>query len=182
MYLGTTMAQSGQKVLIVDTDMRRPRLHLACGVPRQHGISDLILGSQNFDEVIKATEVPNLFVLPCGPLPPNPAELLMTKRFEAVLAELGSRFDRIIMDSPPAGAVTDAVVLSKSADGVIIVARSRKTLRDEIRRSVRQVRDVGGTIFGVILNELDTSDRGYYQYYAAYRGYESETTDEPAKA
>lgn len=170
MYLGTTMAQSGQRVLIVDTDMRRPRLHVSTGVSRQHGISDLILGAQNYDDVIKATDVPNLFVLPCGPLPPNPAELLMTKRFEAVLAELATRFDRVILDSPPLGAVTDAVVLSKVADGVILVARARKTLRDELKRASKQVRDVGGTIFGLIVNELEERSGGY-SYYAYQYGY-----------
>jgi len=171
MYLGTTMAQSGQRVLLIDTDMRRPRLHVSTGVSRQHGISDLILGAQNYDDVIKATEVPNLFVLPCGPLPPNPAELLMTKRFEAVLAELATRFDRVILDSPPLGAVTDAVVLSKIADGVILVARSRKTLREELRRAAKQIRDVKGQIFGLILNELDDRGSGGYSYYSYHYGY-----------
>ena len=105
--------------------------------------------------MIKTTEIPNLFVLPCGPTPPNPAELLMTKRFEAVLAELAKRFDRIILDSPPLQVVTDAVVLSKQADGVILVVHAGKTLRDELKRSARQIRNVGGTIFGVIVNGIE---------------------------
>lgn len=169
-YLGTTMAQSGQRVLLIDTDMRRPRLHASLGLPRQPGLSNLILGDENYDALIKPTEVPNLFVLPCGPLPPNPAELVMTKRFETVLAELGERFDRIILDSPPIGAVTDAVVLSRRTDGVILVVRASKTMRDELKRSASQVRDVGGSIFGVIVNEFNTSDRGayYYSYYGTY--------------
>lgn len=167
-YLGTTMAQSGQRVLLIDTDMRRPRLHASTGVSRQYGLSNLILGDQTFDAVIKTTEIPNLYVLPCGPLPPNPAELLMTKRFESVLAELSERFDRIILDSPPVHAVTDAVVLSKMVDGVILVVRADKTLRDDIRRSSKQIRDVGGQIFGVIVNEIDASDRSYYSYSYAY--------------
>ncbi|MDQ3363875.1 MAG: polysaccharide biosynthesis tyrosine autokinase [Myxococcota bacterium] len=166
-YLGTTMAQSHQRVLLVDTDMRRPRLHQSMGVPKHIGLSNLILGDQNYDDVIKTTDIPNLFVLPCGPRPPNPAELLMTKRFETVLQELSSRFDLVILDSPPLQAVTDAVVLSKYTDGVILVVRSGKTLRDEIRHSANQIRDVGGSIFGVIVNEFDVSDRnyGYYNYY-----------------
>lgn len=168
-YLGTTMAQSGQRVLLIDTDMRRPRLHSSVGVSRQKGLSNLILGEDAYDDVIKTTEIQNLFVLPCGPLPPNPAELLMTKRFEAVLAELGRRFDRVILDSPPLGAVTDAVVLSKLADGVIIVVRASKTLREEVKRSARQIRDVDGAIYGVILNEFDITQRGAYYY--SYYGY-----------
>lgn len=176
-YLGTTMAQGGQRVLLIDTDMRRPRLHASTGVSRTRGLSNLILGDQDYEDVIKTTEVPNLFVLPCGPLPPNPAELLMTHRFELVLQELASRYDRIILDSPPLQAVTDAVVLSKLVDGTILVVRSGKTLREEIRRSARQIRDVGGSIFGVIVNEFDASDRNgsYYSYY----GY-GESEQEPA--
>jgi capsular exopolysaccharide synthesis family protein len=165
-YLGTTMAQSGQRVLLVDTDMRRPRLHASTGVPRQKGLSNLIVGEDRYEDVIKQTEIPNLFVLPCGPLPPNPAELLMTKRFATVLKELAERFDRVILDSPPLGAVTDAVVLSKQADGVMLVVRSGKTLRDEVTRSVKSIRSVNGTIVGVILNEIALEDRrGYYSYY-----------------
>lgn len=163
-YLGTTMAQSGQRVLLVDTDMRRPRLHESLGVPRQHGLSNLILGDENYDDVVKTTEIPNLFVLPCGPLPPNPAELLMTQRFQAVLEQLSSRFDRVILDSPPVQAVTDAVVLSKLVDGVVLVVRADKTLRDDVRRSSRLIRGVKGWISGVIVNEINATDRSYYSY------------------
>lgn len=180
-YLGTTMAQGGQRVLLIDTDMRRPRLHSSLGVSRQSGLSNLILGDQDYDQVIKTTDIPNLYVLPCGPLPPNPAELLMTKRFEAVLAELGNRFDRIILDSPPVQAVTDAVVLSKLADGAILVVRADKTLREDIRRSVRQMRDVGGRVVGAIVNEVEAGDRSYYGYGYGYGADEVEAKNpEPA--
>lgn len=178
-YLGTTMAQSGQRVLLIDTDMRRPRLHESTGVPRQNGLSNLILGDQNYDDVIKTTDIPNLFVLPCGPLPPNPAELLMTKAFKAVLEELETRFDRIILDSPPVQAVTDAVVLSKLVDGVILVVRADKTLREDVKRSARQIHDVGGWIFGVIVNEINAGDRSYYSYGYGY-GYGYDSKEEPA--
>ncbi len=177
-YLGTTMAQGGQRVLLIDTDMRRPRLHESIGVSRQDGLSNLILGDKGYDDVIKTTDIPNLFVLPCGPLPPNPAELLMTNRFKAVLAELATRFDRIILDSPPVQAVTDAVVLSKLVDGVILVVRADKTLREDIRRSTKQIHDVGGWIFGVIVNEVNVSDRSYYSYGYGYGTTETEAESE----
>lgn len=181
-YLGTTMAQSGQRVLLIDTDMRRPRLHVSTGVHRQPGLSNLILGDDNYDEYVQQTDVPNLFVLPCGPLPPNPAELIMTKRFEVVLQELGKRFDRIILDSPPIQAVTDAVVLSRRTDGVIFVVRAGKTMREELKRSSRQIRGVGGAIFGVIVNEFDATDRGSYYYYSYYGSYgPDEGTESPKK-
>ena len=179
-YLGTTMAQSGQRVLLIDTDMRRPRLHASTGVSRQSGLSNLILGDRDYDDVIKTTEIPNLFVLPCGPLPPNPAELLMTNRFKVVLAELATRFDRVILDSPPVQAVTDAVVLSKLVDGVILVVRADKTLRDDIKRSSQQIKDVGGSIFGVIVNEINAGDRSYDSYGYGYGyGYDAQTDPEP---
>jgi len=178
-YLGTTMAQSGQRVLLIDSDMRRPRLHSSLGISRTVGLSNLIIGDKDYDEVIKATEIPNLFMLPCGPLPPNPAELLMSHRFETVLAELEKRFDRIILDSPPLQLVTDAVVLSKQADGVILVVHADKTLREDIQRAARQIRNVGGQIFGVIVNAIDDSRSTYY--YGKYGGYYaySEKSPEP---
>jgi succinoglycan biosynthesis transport protein ExoP len=178
-YLGTTMAQSGQRVLLVDTDMRRPRLHVPMGVSRQTGLSNLIVGERDYDDVIKTTEIPNLSVLPCGPLPPNPAELLMSQRFQLVLAELGRRFDRVILDSPPLQLVTDAVVLSKQADGVILVVHADKTLRDDAKRAARQIRHVGGTIFGTVVNAIDDSRSTYYYgKYGAYYSY-SEKSPEP---
>jgi capsular exopolysaccharide synthesis family protein len=173
-YMGTTMAQSGQRVLLVDTDMRRPRLHVPMEVSRQTGLSNLIVGDKDYDEVIKETKIPNLWVLPCGPLPPNPAELMMSHRFEVVLTELAKRFDRVILDSPPAQLVTDAVVLSKQVDGVILVVHADKTLRDDIRRASSQIRQVGGPIFGVIVNAIDDSRSTYYYgKYGAYYTYSS---------
>jgi polysaccharide biosynthesis transport protein len=168
-YLGTTMAQSGQRTLLIDTDMRRPRLHKSTGVALSPGLSNLLIGEDDYDNLIKPTEVKDLFVLPCGPTPPNPAELLLTHRFEVVLRELGRRFDRLILDSPPIQPVTDAVVLSKRVDGVVLVVRASKTMRDELRRSARMIRDVGGSIVGVIVNELDARDTYYGAY--GYTGY-----------
>lgn len=170
-YLGTTMAQSGGKVLLIDTDLRRPRLHKSLGVSKQLGLTNLILGDVTIDEVIKSTDIPNLYVLPSGHQPPNPAELLLTNRFKQVLADLEERFDRILLDSPPVLAVTDAVVLSRLTNGVIVVAQAGKTLLEEVGSAARQFKDVGAPILGVILNDLDMSDRRYGDYY--YRTYGS---------
>ena len=170
-YLGTIMAQSGQRVLLIDTDLRRPRLHKSLGVSKERGLTSLMLGESNYDDTVKSTDVPNLFVLPCGPLPPNPAELLMTNRFKTILAELGERFDRILLDSPPVLAVTDAVVLARMTEGVILVAQAGKTDRDDVRMAARQFRDVDAPILGVILNDIDITDRRYGGYYYAYGGY-----------
>lgn len=174
-YLGTTMAQSGQRVLLIDTDMRRPRLHVSLGVSRQVGLSNLIVGDRTYEDVIKKTDVPNLDILACGPLPPNPAELLMSQRFQNVLEELGRRYDRVILDSPPLSVVTDAVVLSKQADGVILVVHAGKTLRDDLKRSERQIRAVEGNIFGIVVNAIEPDHRSGYYY--SYYGYAEQPSD-----
>ncbi len=167
-YMGTTMAQSGQRILLIDTDLRRPRLHKSLGVSKNRGLTNLILGDAEIDDVVKSTDIPNLFVLPCGPQPPNPAELLLTNKFKQVLADLASRYDRILLDSPPVLAVTDAVVLSRLSDGVMLIAQAGKTLLDDVTRAARQFHDVDATILGVIMNDMDISDRRYggYYYYA----------------
>jgi succinoglycan biosynthesis transport protein ExoP len=167
-YMGTTMAQSGQRVLLVDTDMRRPRLHKSMGVSRGLGLSNLILGESNFDDCIKTSDIPNLYVLPCGPTPPNPAELLLSERFQKILDQLRGKFDRILLDSPPLQAVTDAAVLARRSDGVIVVVQAGKTLRDDLARSAKQLHDVNANVIGVILNDLDISDRQYGYYYYNY--------------
>ncbi len=171
--IAIAMAQAGQKVVIVDTDMRRPRLHRIFGVPGSEGITSVLLGSGKLEEVIKTTEVPDLLALPCGPIPPNPAELCQGERFKALLADLGQRFDRVILDSPPVMVVTDAVVLSTIVDGALLVARTGQTTRGGLRETVRQLRDVGGQILGCVLNDMDIEKRGYgyyrYRRYGYYR-------------
>jgi capsular exopolysaccharide synthesis family protein len=171
-YMGTTMAQGGQRILLIDTDLRRPRLHKSLGVSKNRGLTNLILGDATIDDVVKSTDIPNLFVLPCGPQPPNPAELLMTDRFKQVLAELEARFDRILLDSPPVLAVTDAVVLSRISAGVMLIAQAGKTQLDDIRMAARQFKDVDASILGVIMNDMDISSRRYGSYYYyAYGNY-----------
>ncbi|MBP8808406.1 MAG: polysaccharide biosynthesis tyrosine autokinase [Kofleriaceae bacterium] len=181
-YTGTIMAQSGQRVLLVDTDLRRPRLHKSLGVSKNRGLTNLILGDATVDDVIKSTDIPNLYVLPCGPQPPNPAELLLTNRFKQVLAELESKFDRILLDSPPVLAVTDAVVLARLSSGVMLIAQAGKTLLDDVAYSARQFRDVDAPILGVILNDMDITDRRYGGYYYAYGGYGEHAPSKSAEA
>jgi polysaccharide biosynthesis transport protein len=133
----------------------------------------VLLGKEKLVDVVKATEVPDLFVLPCGPIPPNPAELCQSERFKTMLKELGERFDRVILDSPPVMVVTDAVVLSTIVDGGLIVARTGQTTRGGLRESVRQLTDVSATILGCVLNDMDLEKRGYgyyrYRRYGHYR-------------
>lgn len=177
-FLGVAMAQSGNRVLLLDTDMRRPRLHKAFGVPNEVGISSLVVGEGSLDTAVKSTEVPNLFVLPCGPVPPNPAELLHTQAFADLLEAAGEKFDRIILDSPPLNAVSDSAVLATQADGVVMVLRAGKTNREAARRALRSLADVQAQMYGAILNDLDVMDARYRDTYLNYRGYYGHAAEE----
>lgn len=173
--LGIAMAQSGNRVLIIDTDMRRPRLHRAFGVSNEVGISTAVVGEAKIEDCIKSTEIPNLFVLPCGPLPPNPAEMLHADRFREVAATLDGKFDRLIFDSPPLVAVADSSVLSTHVDGVVLVLKAGKTSFDIARRAVGALEGVKAPLAGAILNDLDVTSREYgYYYYYYHRGYYGE--------
>jgi len=132
----------------------------------EHGVSRVVVGEGSLDDAIKSTDVPNLFILPCGPLPPNPAELLQTERFAALVKRLSEMFDRVLFDSPPVMAVTDAAILSRLADGTILVARSSKTRRDSLARTAAQIKSVGANLVGVILNDVDLGGPHYSGYYA----------------
>ncbi|MBJ6761364.1 polysaccharide biosynthesis tyrosine autokinase [Myxococcaceae bacterium JPH2] len=169
--LGVAMAQSGNRVLLLDTDMRRPRLHRAFGVPNEMGISSLVVGEGSLEAAVKSTEVPNLFVLPCGPLPPNPAELLHTRAFADLLRAASERFDRIILDSPPLNAVADAAVLATQSDGVVLVLKAGRTNRESARRALRSLADVQARMYGAILNDVDLRAQRYNDAYMAYQGY-----------
>ncbi|MDY7227010.1 polysaccharide biosynthesis tyrosine autokinase [Hyalangium sp. s54d21] len=170
-FLGVAMAQSGNRVLLLDTDMRRPRLHKSFGVPNDVGISSLVVGEGTLDKAVKSTEVPNLFVLPCGPIPPNPAELLHTQAFADLLKAASEKFDRVILDSPPLNAVSDSAVLATRCDGVVLVLRAGKTNRESARRALRSLADVQATMYGAILNDLDLTDGPYRDSYLGYRYY-----------
>jgi capsular exopolysaccharide synthesis family protein len=155
-----SMALSGNKTILIDGDMRKPRIHRSFGLENISGLSSCIIGGTDLDSAIQSTTVPNLHVLPCGPIPPNPAELLHTEGFKSVLTQLMNKYDKVIFDSPPVIAVTDAVIMSRMMDGVILVIKSAKTSRDMAR------------IIGSVLNDLDFEDRGYrYYYYYYYRRY-----------
>jgi polysaccharide biosynthesis transport protein len=167
--LAIVMAQSGTRVLLVDTDMRRPRVHKAFGIERPRvGLSTMVLGESTADDSIAHTAVPNLDVLVCGPTPPNPSELIHTEAFLRVIEEISSRYDRVIFDSPPIGVVTDAAILSKLVDGTVLILKSLRTTRDAARHAVSVLRDIDAEILGAVLNDLDLLNRKYGQHYYHY--------------
>jgi capsular exopolysaccharide synthesis family protein len=177
--LGISMAQAGQRVVIVDTDLRRSRLHKTWGVPNDGGFSNLLLGSNDVLSVVQPTEVPNLWVIPSGPLPPNPSELLGSKRMDEVIALLQARFDRVLFDSPPVIPVTDAIVIGRKVAGTIYVIKSGKVSRELAAEARRRLVDVNLNVVGVVLNDVDTAS-GVYSYQYTY--YYGQDEDESRKA
>lgn len=167
--LAVTMAGSGNRVLLVDADMRRPRIHRIFGASNQVGLSSLILGEGTLAGTVKPTGIDNMWLLPCGPIPPNPAELLHTAAFHRLLGEMAGSFDRVIIDSPPVGVVADAVVMATQVDGTLVVLKAGKTDRDVARHAVKQLADVKAPVFGAVLNDLDLDDQKYGQYAYYYR-------------
>jgi capsular exopolysaccharide synthesis family protein len=167
--LGITMAQSGHRTLLVDTDMRRPRLHKGLGVSNEKGVSGVVVGEYDIEAAIKTTDVPNMYVLPCGPIPPNPAELLQTERFQKLLETLAERYDRVILDSPPILAVTDAVISSRLVDGMVLVVRASKTSYDAVLSAKRALGKVKARIVGVVLNDVNLRSPHYSAYYNYYQ-------------
>jgi polysaccharide biosynthesis transport protein len=169
--LAATMANGGSRVLLVDADMRRPRVHKVFGIRTEAGLSSLILGEGSLDAVVVRTDVPNLDVVPCGTVPPNPAELLHTAGFANLLMEMSRRYDRVVIDSPPAGVVADAIVISTHVDGTLLVLKAGQTSRDAAERTARNLADVKARVFGAVLNDVDLEDRRYGQYAYYQSGY-----------
>lgn len=169
--LGVTMAQSGSRVLLVDTDMRRPRLHKAFKISNEVGISSVVVGERTLDDAIKSTEVPNLFVLPCGPIPPNPSEMLHTRAFRELLEQVQQKFDKVVLDSPPVGVVADAAVLASGADASLLVLKAARTPREMARKAVRALSDVNAKLLGAVLNDVDLENPKYGEVYYAYYRY-----------
>jgi capsular exopolysaccharide synthesis family protein len=171
--IAIAMAQAGQKVLLVDCDLRRPRMHRIFHKPSDIGLTTALFAPDELDSAATPTEIPNLSVLPAGPIPPNPAELLHSEAFTSLLKELGRRYDRIILDSPPIVAVTDATVLSTLVDGVLLVVRGFSTSIDVVRFGAKTISEVSAKLTGVILNaiNLDHQEYKYYYYYYRRSGY-----------
>jgi polysaccharide biosynthesis transport protein len=171
--LAVTMAQGGARVLLVDSDMRKPRIHRSFGLKSDRGLSTVMMGDAALADVILHSEVPNLDVLPCGPTPPNPAELIHTARFREILDQCRRDYSRVVLDSPPAAFVTDPAILGNLADGVVLVVRAGHTTREAVSFARRQINDARARILGVVINRTDRrgGGYGYYSYYAPYGRY-----------
>jgi succinoglycan biosynthesis transport protein ExoP len=179
--LAITLAQSGKRILLVDTDLRRPRVHRAFGLTARRGVTTALVGEAKATDVILTTEVPGLDIVACGPIPPNPSELLHTEAFRHFVEAVRDKYDHVMFDSPPLGAVTDAAILAAQLDGVIVVVKSQSTTREALRVTARQLHDVGARVLGAVFNDVDLSHgrygEGTYYYYRREGYYTSDTDD-----
>lgn len=177
----TILAQSEEtKVLVIDADMRRPRMHSLFGLANQTGLSSILAG--RLDEngmlaLIQQHETSGLFVLTSGPIPPNPAELLGSQQMRQLMAVLEANFTHVIIDSPPIVSFTDGVLIATLTDGVLLVVEAGRTSRNLVRRARQLLQDVGAKIYGVVLNNLDVKSRAYYDYNGYYYQHYYDNTD-----
>lgn len=160
-----SLAQAGQKVLLVDCDMRRPSLQKILGLTNKTGLTNIMVEDAPFDEVIQSGWVEGLKVITTGPLPPNPAELIGSHKMKALIENLKSKADIILFDAPPVIAVTDAQLLASKLDGVILVVRSGSVSKDLVQKSKELLNNVNGHIVGTVLNRAEYEDKSHYYYY-----------------
>jgi succinoglycan biosynthesis transport protein ExoP len=167
--LAVAFAQHGRRVLLVDSDMRKPSMHTLFRTAKAPGLSEVLTGGSQFaDTLIRHSSLENLFLLPAGTTPPNPAELIDSRRFDTLLEQAKEQFDLVIIDSPPVLMVTDPVILSTKADGTIVVIRSQKTTRPVLKRVADVLSHSYGRKLGFVLNRMDTKSVEYYYSYGYY--------------
>jgi polysaccharide biosynthesis transport protein len=175
-----SLAQLGASVLIIDCDLRKPSVHKVFGLVHDKGLSTYLSQNIEIDELIIKLQISNLSLLPCGPIPPNPAELISSERMKTLLRVLSERYDHVLIDSPPLIHVTDPVILSSLVDGVILVVHGGKSTRAVTQRARQELASVGAKVFGVVLNNVDLKRNGYEDYYSYgyHSGYEQEKGEE----
>ena len=181
-------SQTGLKTLLVDADLRRPSVHKAFQLQSPVGLSAYLAGrTDNLGEFIHTTEVPNLDVICCGAVPPNPSELIGSNRMVRFLEEAARRYDRVILDCPPVSAVSDPLIVGAMADGMVFVTKFNKIRREHALRSVQRIQDSGIHLVGLVLNDIDFEGKdSYYYSYHYYQNryysshYRNKSADEPA--
>lgn len=173
--LAITFAQSGSKTLLIDGDLRKPRLHKHFGFSNDSGITTILARRENYTKHLHEGPVENLHVLVSGPVPPNPSELLSSNSMKQLIVSLKEDYDMVLIDAPPVGTVTDAAILSTLVDGTILVASSGHVEIEAIQRARDLLDKVNANIIGVVLNKLAKNAQGnYYYYYYYYYGEDEE--------
>jgi capsular exopolysaccharide synthesis family protein len=169
--LAVCFAQAERSVLLVDADLRRPMLHAVFRQPHVPGLSSYLAGNALMEAILLKTHVPNLMLTPSGPIPPNPAELMASRRMREFLDAASERFDVVLFDSPPILAVSDARALAPVVDGVLLVVQSGVVPQMSLTRAKEQIEAVQGRIVGAVLNQFDAAANGYSRRY--YRSYDT---------
>jgi capsular exopolysaccharide synthesis family protein len=171
--LAMSFAVAGEKVVLIDSDLRKPRIHKVFGIKNGgngHGLSSFLAGVSDKMNLFR-TETENLRIIPSGPIPPNPVELLASKRFKKLLDKLSDKFDRIILDGPPHYGFADILVLSQQVGGIVLISSLGETRREALRHFKKAINNVNGVILGCIVNKMNTAKkygyRSYYKYYQA---------------
>lgn len=163
--LGVIIAQSGKRVLIIDADLRKPSQHKILELSNRAGLTNVLVSTEQIDELVIPTEIDNLYLLPSGPIPPNPAELLNSQRAQDIVNEAKEKYDVVLIDSPPSLAVTDSSLLAKLTDGVLLVIRSGVTRQEPLADTVKTLEKTGTKILGAVLNEVLYNRKEYHYYY-----------------
>lgn len=166
--LAITIAGAGNRTLLVDADLRRPKQQKIFLLENYKGLSNIIAENLPLDNVINKTKIANLDVITSGPLPPNPAEMLGSTRMKNFIQEIDSMYDIVLFDSPPVNSVADASILSTAVDGVVLVIAANSTEREAVLVAKQQLEKVKARILGVVLNKVEQKSGGYYYYYYYY--------------
>lgn len=180
--LAISLAKDGDRVLLVDTDLRKPSIHKIFGVTNEKGLTNLILGNTTIDEAILNTNEENLSFLPAGPVPPNAPQLLRSSKMKEITDDFKKIKDIVIFDSPPLMSVTDPMLVASLVDGIILVFDADRTRRDMVKRGVELVRQSNPDVVGTVLNKITEKQRNYYYYYySSYGAYGPYGVEPPKK-
>ena len=170
--LAVACARAGQRVALVDCDLRRPRMHAFFGLPNDKGFTTAMVGATFSEVAQKVDGEPNLAVIASGPMPPDPSELLAGRTASAFINQLRNEVDLVIIDSPPVLVVADPLVISRTADGVILVASAKQTVRREVVAAAEQLIQIDAPLLGTVLNSYDIDSGSSYDYRYSYGRYE----------
>jgi capsular exopolysaccharide synthesis family protein len=162
--LAYSISQSDKKVILIDCDLRKPKIHKVLDLPNLYGLTTVLVESIDFKMFIESINEDKLDILTSGPIPPNPSELLGSKRMQIFLEKVKEDYDMVILDSPPAGLVTDAAILSTIVDGTILVCAAGKTEIDAIKATKAALDKVNANIIGVVMNKVPIKKSEYYSY------------------